>query len=295
VTDASVTDASVTQAADDSSSDGDADASASESDAGDSTSADPTGAADSTGDETTTETTSAPPTDDGTTIADEVDVGVPGPCDTYDPMCPEGFKCMPYADDGGSSWNAQFCFPLDPDPVGVGEPCEVVGDGVSGLDDCEEGSMCWFVDPDTNEGTCVAFCGGTPDDPDCDAAHTCLVANDEVLNLCMPFCDPVLQDCDAGYGCYPMDDGFVCAVDASGEMGSFGDVCEFINVCDPGLACITGELVLGCTEAGCCTPFCDLDDPTPCSGISGGVECVPWYLDGDAPAGFEDVGICLES
>ena len=240
----------------------------------------------------TTTTDTDPGEDDSTSTTMTPDMGVPGPCDTYDPDCPAGFKCTAYADDGGSAWNAMFCLPLDPDPVGVGEACEVEGDGVSGIDDCDAGSMCWGVDPDTLEGECVAFCGGTADDPTCDAGHLCVISNGGVLNLCQPYCDPLLQDCADGDACYPVEEAFICAPDASGEGGAYGDPCEYINVCDPGLACIGVDFVPGCNgDAGCCSPFCALSDPGVCPG--GGQECLAWFDDGAAPTpALQDVGVC---
>ena len=35
----------------------------------------------------------------------------------------------------------------------------------------------------------------------------------------------------------------MCAPDASGEGGAAGQTCEFINVCDPGTACVNPMLV----------------------------------------------------
>ena len=35
----------------------------------------------------------------------EFDVPDSGECDAFAQECPEGQKCAPYADDGGSSWN----------------------------------------------------------------------------------------------------------------------------------------------------------------------------------------------
>lgn len=41
-------------------------------------------------------------------------------------------------------------------------------------------------------------------------------------------------------------------------------------MCDPGLACIHGELDPDCDQnfAGCCSPYCDLDNPD-CGGNVG--------------------------
>ena len=156
--------------------------------------------------------------------------------------------------------------------------------------------MCWNVDVRTNVGACVALCDGSPEDPTCEeAAASCVIANEGSLNLCLPFCDPLLQDCDDGQACYPVNTGFFCAPDASLEAGGYGEECQFINVCDPGLHCATPDAVSGCAFAGCCTTFCDLSDPMAsanCPDAADGQECVAWYAEGTAPAGFENVGTC---
>jgi hypothetical protein len=92
---------------------------------------------------------------------------------------------MPWADDGGTEWNATKCSALDPDSKAPGEPCTAEGSGVSGVDDCEEGSMCWDVDPDTLQGFCVAFCIGTEANPSCaDPELVCTIL--DFLPLCLP-------------------------------------------------------------------------------------------------------------
>jgi hypothetical protein len=203
---------------------------------------------------------------------------------------------MPWANDGGSSWNATRCSPLDPNPGQIGDPCTVEGSGVSGIDNCDIASMCWDVDPETNMGTCDAFCSGSEANPVCeDPATSCVNANNGTLILCLPSCDPLLQDCPEGQACYNVNDTFACAPDASGETGVFGDACEFLNVCDPGLFCANPEAVPDCASGGCCSPFCDFSDPeasAACPGAAGGQECVAWYEEGQAPPGLEDVGAC---
>ncbi len=110
---------------------------------------------------------------------------------------------------------------------------------------------------------------------------------------CLPTCDPLLQDCELmGYACYPVDDDAVwaCFPDASGEMGAFGDFCEFDypNVCDPGLACADPDRFETCNPiAGCCAQLCDLDSPTcPIRWT-----CISYY-EGAPPLGYEHVGVC---
>jgi hypothetical protein len=93
-----------------------------------------------------------------------------------------------------------------------------------------------------------------------------------------------------GEGCWGIDQDFVCAPDASGEMGAYGDPCEYLNVCDPGLACIPPEFVPGCSAAGCCSPFCYLGQPNNCPGAT--QLCIPWFEPGQSPPGYEHVGVC---
>lgn len=152
--------------------------------------------------------------------------------------------------------------------------------------------MCWDVDPETLEGYCVAFCVGDEANPMCeDANASCAMASDGALALCLPNCDPLVQACGEGDGCYPVAGGFHCAPDASGDGGAAGEACEFLNACDPGSACVGAELVPECMGAsGCCSSFCDLTvEPPPCLPEQ---ECTPWYEAGQAPAGYEDVGVC---
>jgi hypothetical protein len=203
---------------------------------------------------------------------------------------------MPWANDGGSAWNAARCSPLDPNPAQVGDECTVEGSGVSGIDNCDLASMCWDVDGETNMGTCVAFCMGSEANPICDDPETnCVIANEGTLILCLPSCDPLLQDCAEGQACYPIVDAFACAPDASLELGAYGDVCAYINACDMGLLCGNPEFTPDCGGEGCCTPFCDVTNPdasAACPGAAGGQECVAWYEEGQAPPGFDDVGFC---
>jgi hypothetical protein len=220
----------------------------------------------------------------------EPDVPLALECDPFAQDCPVGEKCNAWSNNG-SSWNATACFPLDPAPVGVGETCLVQGSGTSGIDNCELGAMCWDVDVATNEGTCVGMCTGSAMAPICPASTSCAMSNDGALNLCLPGCDPLVQNCVAGQACYPVGPGFTCAPDASGGLGFDDDPCEFINVCDPGLMCIDAGSVENCFGSGCCTPFCDISvgvDPCP-SALE---ECVAWFAAGMAPPGLDDVGVC---
>jgi hypothetical protein len=217
-------------------------------------------------------------------------------CSVWEQDCPDGEKCMPWANDGGNAWNATRCSPIAPDPGQPGDPCTVEGSGVSGVDDCDVATMCWGVDPETNQGSCVAFCMGSENNPVCDDPTTaCSIANEGTLVLCLPTCDPVDQTCRDGEGCWGIDDDFVCAPDASGEMGMYGDACEYLNACDPGLFCALADAVPGCTAPGCCSEYCDLTEDEPganCSGAAMGQECLPAFEEGESPPGYNHVGVC---
>lgn len=226
-------------------------------------------------------------------ITDPDGGGVTVACDVWEQDCDEGEKCAAWANDGSSSWNATRCVPVAADPVGVGETCTVEGSGVSGIDTCDAESMCWDVDGETNEGTCVALCEGSEASPTCAPEGTaCSIANNGVLILCLPICNPLADECDDGQGCYPVGGYFQCAPDVGGGTEP-GDPCEFVNACEDGTGCVNPAIVPGCPagSAGCCSSFCDpLADEPACLD---GQECLPWYEVGDAPdACLDAVGIC---
>lgn len=234
------------------------------------------------------------PLDDGgddAAFLPEPDLGDQTDCSTWLQDCPLGEKCMPYADDGTSTWNATRCSRIDSAPRRRGEACDAENSGVSGIDNCGEGLMCWGVDSDGLDGNCVELCRGSEASPSCSGAGTtCIVSNGGVLPLCLERCDPLLQNCDPGDGCYAIQMEMVCSPDASGEFGGFGEVCANVNGCDPGMVCVAGDTApFSCASVGCCTAFCDLDVPDCPQGT-----CTPVYEVGAAPAGLEDVGVCLQ-
>lgn len=215
-------------------------------------------------------------------------------CDLFEQDCPDGEKCAPWANDGSSAWNATRCVPLERSPGLPGDPCTVEGSGVSGVDSCDLGVLCWNVDPETLQGSCVAHCIGSPRAPTCaDPTATCHIGGDGVLTLCHPPCDPVTQaDCGDDQGCYPVHDSFYCAADASGDGGAAFGECEFTNACEPGTACVDPEASEACPPdaAGCCLPWCDLDAPV----CPGEMVCRAWFPEGSAPEGSEFVGLCVD-
>lgn len=245
------------------------------------------------------DTTAPPP---GDTLSDEStddssfiinpDGWGPTECDLFAQDCPRGEKCASWANDGGSTWNATRCVPVVEDPGIPGDPCIMEGSAVSGIDTCELGAMCFYVDPDTLEGVCIAMCVGDPGNPTCeDPDSVCVITGSGAIIPCLPLCDPVEQDCFEGLGCYPFNDDFFCTIDFSEDMGAAGDPCDFRSACDPGTHCAIPGLVPGCEGGlGCCTSFCDLADPTP--PCLPGQVCEPYYGAGSTPRGYEHVGAC---
>ena len=217
------------------------------------------------------------------------DHGGPHGCFFFEQNCARGEKCMPYSFDGGAGWNALGCFPVQPDPDAVGEPCTVVDTPFSGIDSCGAGAMCWDVDPDTLEGVCISFCEGSEQSPTCsDPAYTCTFGN--LFGVCDAFCDPLVQDCPQDEACQFVTDDFICIPENAGAVG-VGGACQFLGDCQAGSVCMPPASTPGCAGAdGCCSAFCATDAAEP--GCLPGQVCVPWYEQGPAPPGYETVGVC---
>lgn len=208
-------------------------------------------------------------------------------CDPWAQDCPRGEKCVPASLDD-DSWESLVCVQVDPNAVGPGQGCASMGFGV---DTCDKGSVCWFLDPNTQMGTCTAQCVGSPEAPSCSDPSTACVHIAVTGDLCLPLCDPLAQDCPLSQVCVqnPTTPDFICAPDTSDTEGKAFDACESLHDCDPGLACAPTELATECDPQGdgCCLPYCDTSQPASCPGA--GQECV---LLESLPMGFESVGRC---
>ena len=107
------------------------------------------------------------------------------------------------------------------------------------------------------------------------------------MPLCLPECDPVLQDCEGGQICvFDDNESFFCT--HPGGNLSDGEACESINQCAAGLMCADSAMLPNCdnSNVGCCTSYCDLTEPNPCLM---GNECISLGVTDPA---FDHVGLC---
>ncbi|MCA9700049.1 MAG: ribulose phosphate epimerase, partial [Myxococcales bacterium] len=146
---------------------------------------------------------------------------------------------------------------------------------------CGADSICW-------DGTCTAQCSNSSEDPICPEGSSCFISGSGALNLCLFGCDPLLQDCDDGEGCYWYGDDFQC--NPTGEDIPTGGPCSLINDCAIDNVCVDALYLPSCDGPACCATWCDLGDPV-CAVP--GTECVAWYEQGTAPSGYENVGVCV--
>jgi hypothetical protein len=207
-----------------------------------------------------------------------------------DVECPDGHKCLGndwvYVDPlppPGTPWYtfaedvAGVCVPIPCDAIPPGDACEP---GVEqNFDPCDAEHVCGF-DYAAEETRCLSVCDPLTVPHGCEGFDACLG-----FGFCAPGCDPLLDECDAGDGCFspflPTDTtmGFVCVPAVGGAP-----FCGSPNECDAGELCISND-VSGqvCFEDDpdlpCCLAACDLDAPTCDTG-----ECVPYYLPAEAPS-----------
>ncbi len=226
--------------------------------------------------------------DDTTAVCGGLPDGVLGSCKCsfLDQDCGDGSACKPWANDGGSEWNAARCRPLAPDAGQRGEPCTVEVVASSGLDTCDVGLVCLGTQGDLLEGECVSLCTDESEGVSCeDPGETCGFYNQSYVPLCLPSCNPLEPSCDEGAGCYPGgQDDFVCLQE--GERLEIGGL--FHPECPSGTFWALEEQVPGCGfEEPCCTTFCDTSEASPC-GVD--VSCIPFF---ETPSrDFANLGYC---
>jgi hypothetical protein len=236
-------------------------------------------------------------TSTGTSAGDggfvQIDMSVNAMCSPTAQDCAEGEKCTAYSTDGDGPpsmpWDANKCV----DETGnlqPGDSCDIVGGKYTGIDDCAAGSQCLLTDDLGMGGACVEFCN---EQMACDNPNAvCSVYNSGSLPLCLLRCDPLIQDCPTGQGCYqgPALD-FICfKSSADPGMGGPGSECAYVNSCQPGNVCLAPEAVEGCDPsfAGCCSPICTVGGMNTCQSTE---QCIAAF-DPPVPPDYEDVGFC---
>lgn len=205
--------------------------------------------------------------------------------------CPAQLKCVPFSTDG-VALDSTHCVPLMAQPDAPGEACKIMsGYFYNQIDTCDAGSFCWFVDGDLVNGTCVAFCSivdglyfcGDP------ATHCSPMAQEELLNLCVPKCDPLKPECPPGGLCAAGNGAFECRQLLDPAVEVYGDPCNGLWDCSAGFVCTLDKDVAACAEP-CCTAYCDTGAPNSCPSAPL-EECVS--ILGEANVEWGHVGACV--
>jgi hypothetical protein len=266
---------------------------------------DGTAEASTTSDDGTGSTSLVPTTNVTATMSDTgvVDGSSGGPddgggqCSIYEQDCAAGEKCVPWSDQPDLVPDDIRCCAIEGEPKEIGDPCTINGYFGSCLDDCNVGSFC--LDPfNTGQGTCQKFCTGSASNPTCDPNESCLIYFAGVP-MCFEQCDPLLQACGEGMGCYPDEEaaggtGFICLPTIAGD-GTYGELCWLLSGCAPGFICVYSDFLPDCIgSVGCCTALCDVMEADSCTDFNPDIECVSWYYAGQEPpsAQLQNVGVC---
>jgi hypothetical protein len=238
-------------------------------------------ASESTTTETSTDTSGSP------TFVPVTDMNTTSPCAVIFQDCPPGEKCVPTPNWGDGFFFEAKCVPVIGDQT-AGEPCTYAGPEES-TDNCDANSGCWDIEIIDGEfvGTCYAFC--STENLECPPQSACLYDFTGYPGYCIPTCDPLLQDCGPGEGCYWVNDSFHCI--ATTANWALGEPCMFIDDCAPGLVCLPAEYLPACAGSSCCGAWCDLDlGDAPCEVMPGTV-CASFFPE-TPPPGYEGIGVC---
>jgi hypothetical protein len=192
-----------------------------------------------------------------------------GECDVVSQNCPNTADKCSYAflADGGVG---RTCGPAG--ATAEGAPC---GPG----DTCAKGLVCLGASANTM-GTCAKFCYT---DTGCGGNNRVCGSLVQIPNVtelpavCVQLttCDPLLQNCPAGQGCYLTTNGPACIPMGSATNG---------QTCGPSTLCVRGSTCLGpTTNMLSCRSFCNLDGGMPsctgsaCGGIANSMgQALPW-------------------
>jgi hypothetical protein len=211
-------------------------------------------------------------------------------CDVTLQDCARGEKCVPWANDGGDTWNATRCSEIPENPAGLGESCVAEGSPVSGFDSCDLGLLCFEVDPRTLQGTCTAFCNEY-DETSCGPDEVCVDYDYFAPFVCLPRCDPFDPgSCAANEACRQIGEDLLCVPDVVLPQGLDCGADE--QYCAPDQACQPDAELGNCTDPECCSLYCDLSAPNPdlpCFAMPAEL-CRPFF--DEPPPGYEHVGVC---
>lgn len=223
-----------------------------------------------------------------TTATSGGETGGGGECDPQQQDCLEGEKCTAVAKMEGKPWDTNTCVPVMGEGQ-AGDLCDIEDGKYTGRDNCAKGLLCMLSDQEGKGGVCIEFCSAESECTMSDA--TCEIYNDGILPICLPPCDPLIQDCPEGQACYQGAISFVCFKEVAkpGEGGQ-GTPCMSVNICEKGFTCADAATLTDCPGTGCCSAFCAVSEgDAPCLPD---LACVPFFPEGMAPEGFHDVGIC---
>jgi hypothetical protein len=205
-------------------------------------------------------------------------------CDEFAQDCPFEEKCVAYASTGGT-WDANKCVVVQGDGM-IGDLCTYEGP-IEANDDCDASSACWLVD-DQGMGTCMGFCGGAAQAPECPPDQHCLRLYDAVA-FCVDGCNPLEQACPEDQACFWTGEAFSCTPTAAKFPA--GEPCGDFDDCGTGLICVDAASLPSCNAAACCAEFCDLDCSDLCSQV--GTSCVPFFEMSEPLLGETDIGVCM--
>lgn len=213
---------------------------------------------------------------------DETAGGGMMPANACDPVaqsgCASGEKCTVIVQGGEPVFVCVGGGGSDLQPF---DPCQA--EPTSGLDACPAGTACIGV---TTSGVCLPLCDR---DADCEAG-VCGADPVNELPYCADDCSPFESLCTAPMSCRRNGERFSCEFLEEQDVGGALAACDITSDagCAAGFACITGSLVPGCENPGCCASLCDLSGADPCVAPA---TCNS-VLEASAP-GFESIGACF--
>jgi hypothetical protein len=231
----------------------------------------------------------------------------PGPgssCSVWCQDCPSGQKCVSYHK---NQWfDATRCVSVVEDAGSPGAVCH--GDSVTGEDDCDARTQCWYANPGQAEtGVCTPLCTGSPEEPSCPGSMRCLYSATGVhaAAVCLESCDPRNgSTCEGALlcqpahpsctppACFPIDASgmFFCTNDLPPDYPA-GTPCDYTSQCAFDGLCAPADGLDGCPDGsnGCCATYCDLDAPE----CAGNATCQSVFQPGAAPGTLGSLGVCV--